>query len=101
MNFLFRGTGTVASTDPAAAVKGATGVVARPPPASVFATATTLVDLAAARSGQRVLIMHRREQAAAVQLARHLGLEELFDEQVSGTPCAPWATATATYPFVA
>ncbi|KCM96314.1 type I polyketide synthase [Mycobacterium tuberculosis] len=80
MGLFPEGTGTVASTDQRLLVKVPAGWshTAAATTSVVFATAHyALVDLAAARSGQRVLIHAGTGGVgmAAVQLARHLGLE--------------------------
>ncbi|WP_412768986.1 beta-ketoacyl synthase N-terminal-like domain-containing protein, partial [Mycobacterium canetti] len=80
MGLFPEGTGTVASTDQRLLVKVPAGGshTAAATTSVVFATAHyALVDLAAARSGQRVLIHAGTGGVgmAAVQLARHLGLE--------------------------
>ncbi len=93
MGLFPEGTGTVASTDQRLLVKVPAGWshTAAATTSVVFATAHyALVDLAAARSGQRVLIHAGTGGVgmAAVQLARHLGLE-VFATATRRSPISP------------
>ncbi len=111
MGLFPEGTGTVASTDQRLLVKVPAGWshTAAATTSVVFATAHyALVDLAAARSGQRVLIHAGTGGVgmAAVQLARHLGLEvfatanELAGDQLGGSVVRGTATAAGKTVFV-
>ncbi|WP_414477428.1 alcohol dehydrogenase catalytic domain-containing protein [Mycobacterium tuberculosis] len=105
MGLFPEGTGTVASTDQRLLVKVPAGWshTAAATTSVVFATAHyALVDLAAARSGQRVLI-HAGTAGWAWRRCSWLGIWgwrcSRPRARVSGTPCAPWALTTTTYPI--
>ncbi len=105
MGLFPEGTGTVASTDQRLLVKVPAGWshTAAATTSVVFATAHyALVDLAAARSGQRVLIHAGTGGVgmAAVQLARHLGLEVFATAKLGGSVVRGTATAAGKTVFV-